>query len=71
MAPHPAVLYPDPRLRQKADPVLRWDDALEALALVIRLESEAKPRIYVNPEVLWTSPEVAAHTEGSVSVPRK
>ncbi len=37
--------------------------------MVIRLESEAEPRIYVNPEVLWTSPEVAAHTEGSVSMP--
>ena len=95
MAPHPVVLYPDPRLRQKADPVWRWDDALQALArevldtmsavsavgltavhigvpsrlMVIRLEPEAEPRIYVNPEVLWTSPEVAAHTEGSVSMP--
>ncbi len=95
MAPHPVVLYPDPRLRQKADPVWKWDDALQALArdvldtmsavsavgltavhigvpsrlMVIRLESEAEPRIYVNPEVLWTSPEVAAHTEGSVSMP--
>ena len=37
--------------------------------MVIRLEAEAEPRIYVNPEVLWTSSEVAAHTEGSVSMP--
>ncbi len=32
MASRPLVLYPDPRLRQKAEPVGEWDDALHALA---------------------------------------
>lgn len=37
--------------------------------VVIRLEPGAKPRTYVNPEVTWRSAELAAHTEGSVSLP--
>ena len=37
--------------------------------VVIRLEPADEPRTYVNPEVLWASPERAAHTEGSVSMP--
>jgi peptide deformylase len=32
VAPRPLVLYPDPRLRQKAEPVSEWNDTLEALA---------------------------------------
>jgi peptide deformylase len=95
VAPLDVVLYPDPRLRQKAEPVAAWDDALAALArdvvetmsavsalgltavhvgiprrlAVIRLEPAAESRVYVNPEVVWASPERAAHTEGSVSMP--
>ncbi len=37
--------------------------------VVIRLEPAVEPRTYVNPEVVWASPERAAHTEGSVSMP--
>jgi peptide deformylase len=37
--------------------------------LVLRLEPKDEPRAYVNPEVIWTSPERAVHTEGSVSMP--
>ena len=95
VAARPVVLYPDPRLRQKAEPIAEWDEALRALAqdildtmsaapavgltaahigipsrlVVIRLEPGSEPRIYANPEVLWTSPETAVHTEGSVSMP--
>lgn len=95
VAPRLVVLYPDPRLRQKADAVREWNDTLQALAqevldtmnavsavgltavhigvpsrvVVIRLEPGTKPRTYVNPEVTWRSAEVAAHTEGSASMP--
>src|SRR3954467_11819162 len=37
--------------------------------VVIRLEPRDEPRTYVNPAVVWTSPERAVHTEGSVSIP--
>ena len=37
--------------------------------VVIRLEPGAEPRTYVNPELVWTSPARAVHTEGSVSMP--
>ena len=37
--------------------------------VVIRLEPRDEARAYVNPEVVWTSPERAVHTEGSVSMP--
>jgi peptide deformylase len=89
------VLYPDPRLRQKAAPVEDWNETLRALAqdildameahgavgltavhigvpsrlMAIRLEPGSEPRIYANPEILSTSRESAAHTEGSVSMP--
>jgi len=32
VASRPLVLYPDPRLRQKAEPAVEWNDALQALA---------------------------------------
>ena len=37
--------------------------------VVIRLEPADEPRTYVNPEIVWSSPDRAAHTEGSVSMP--
>src|SRR3954451_20711835 len=37
--------------------------------VVIRLDPADEPRTYVNPELVWASPERAAHTEGSVSMP--
>ena len=95
MPVRPLVLYPDRRLRLKAQPVTEWNDSAPALAadvidtmravgavgltashigdlrrlVVIRLEPAVEPRTYVNPEVVWASPERAAHTEGSVSMP--
>jgi peptide deformylase len=89
------ILYPDPRLRQKAEPIAQWDETVRTLAqdildtmtaasavgltavhlgipsrvMIIRLEPGSEPRIYANPEILWTSPDAAAHAEGSVSMP--
>ena len=36
---------------------------------VIELDREARPRIFVNPDVIWRSTETARHIEGSVSMP--
>ena len=40
-----------------------------ARLVVARMAAEAEPRIYVNPAVLWTSPDTVTHEEGSVSMP--
>lgn len=37
--------------------------------VVIQLEADPAPRIYVNPQVLWASPDMIHHVEGSVSMP--
>nr|WP_255726659.1 peptide deformylase [Microvirga sp. ACRRW] len=37
--------------------------------VVLQLESDAAPHMYVNPEIVWTSPEMLRHVEGSVSMP--
>jgi peptide deformylase len=37
--------------------------------VVIQLEGDAKPHISVNPEIVWSSPEMIRHMEGSVSMP--
>jgi peptide deformylase len=37
--------------------------------VVIRLDAATEPLIYVNPDIVWTSPETAEHSEGSVSMP--
>jgi peptide deformylase len=91
----PLLLYPDRRLRLKAQPVTEWNDSVQALAadvidtmravgavgltashignlrrlVVIELEPADLPRTFVDPEVVWASPEQAVHTEGSVSMP--
>jgi peptide deformylase len=91
----PLVMFPDPRLRQKAAPVEVFDAALEKLAqdlidtviaapaiglagphigvlqriVAIRLADDALMRLYVNPEIVWTSPDTKFETEGSVSMP--
>lgn len=95
MAVRPIVRFPDPRLRQKAEPIGPVDDAVRALALdltdtmhaapgigitaphigvlrrlvVIQLESDREPHIYIDPEILWASSERIRHMEGSVSMP--
>lgn len=37
--------------------------------VVIQLDADPAPRIYTNPQILWTSPEMIRHVEGSVSMP--
>jgi len=37
--------------------------------VVIQLEGDAKPHISINPEIVWSSPEMIRHVEGSVSMP--
>ncbi|SFJ48529.1 peptide deformylase [Methylobacterium brachiatum] len=37
--------------------------------VVIRLSPDEDLRVYVNPEILWASPDTAMHDEGSVSMP--
>jgi peptide deformylase len=37
--------------------------------VVARLAPGAEIRVYVNPEVIWASTELATHEEGSVSMP--
>ena len=37
--------------------------------VVIQLESDREPHIYIDPEIVWASPERIRHVEGSVSMP--
>ena len=37
--------------------------------VVIQLENDASPHFYVNPQIVWASPERIRHAEGSVSMP--
>ncbi|WP_262031243.1 peptide deformylase [Microvirga sp. Mcv34] len=37
--------------------------------VVIQLESDPAPHIYVDPEIVWFSPDMIRHVEGSVSMP--
>lgn len=37
--------------------------------VVLELSPEEGPRTYVNPEIVWSAPEVIRHAEGSVSMP--
>jgi peptide deformylase len=37
--------------------------------VVIQLESDAEPHIYINPQIVWASPDMIRHMEGSVSMP--
>ena len=95
MATRPIIRFPDPRLRQKAEPIDDIDGEVRTLArdltetmhrapgigitaphigvlrqlVVIQLESDAEPHIYINPQIAWTSPEMIRHVEGSVSMP--
>ncbi|TDT96885.1 peptide deformylase [Azorhizobium sp. AG788] len=88
------VRFPDPRLRQPAEPVTVFDGALAEqvqdlldtmraapgigitgphaglmICLVVLELPETAPAFYVNPRVLWASPEMGRHPEGSVSMP--
>ncbi|MCL8384068.1 peptide deformylase [Xanthobacter aminoxidans] len=37
--------------------------------VVLELSHEDGPRTYINPEIVWSSPETIRHAEGSVSMP--
>ncbi|WP_134496616.1 peptide deformylase [Microvirga pakistanensis] len=37
--------------------------------VVIQLDSDPAPHVYVNPQIIWASPEMLRHVEGSVSMP--
>lgn len=37
--------------------------------IAVRLPGEGEARVYVNPEIAWSSPETEIHAEGSVSMP--
>jgi peptide deformylase len=37
--------------------------------VVLDLDANDGPRTYVNPEIVWASPEMIMHREGSVSMP--
>ncbi|WP_445504060.1 peptide deformylase [Microvirga sp. G4-2] len=37
--------------------------------VVIQLETDASPHVFVNPQIVWFSPEMIHHVEGSVSMP--
>lgn len=37
--------------------------------VVIQLDTDPAPHIYVNPRIVWSSPETIRHVEGSVSMP--
>jgi len=95
VAIRPIVRFPDPRLRQKAEPIATVDAEVRALAqdlvetmraapgigitaphigilkrlVVIQLEGDPEPHVYINPRIVWTSPDMIRHTEGSVSMP--
>ena len=37
--------------------------------VVIQLEADPAPQVYINPRIVWTSPGMVRHREGSVSMP--
>ena len=37
--------------------------------VVLELAVETGPQTYINPEIVWSSPETVRHAEGSVSMP--
>jgi peptide deformylase len=95
VAIRPIIRFPDPRLRQKAEPIRALDEEVRILArdltdtmhaapgigitaphigvlkrlVVIQLETDLEPHIYINPQVVWTSDDTIRQTEGSVSMP--
>ncbi len=77
----PPVTAFDEALRRVAGDLLDTLLAVSALGLtgphigapvrltIIRAGLDLAPRVYVNPELVFTSPETARHREGSVSMP--
>ncbi|WP_201841253.1 peptide deformylase [Microvirga zambiensis] len=95
MAVRPIIRFPDPRLRQVAQPIGDVTDEIRTLArdltetmhaapgigitaphvgilqrlVIIQLETDLDPHIYIDPEIVWASPDTIRHVEGSVSMP--
>ncbi len=79
--PAPPVTAFDEALRAFAGDLLDTLRSVSALGLtgphvgapvrltIIRAGLDFAPRTYVNPELVWASPETARHREGSVSMP--
>jgi peptide deformylase len=79
--PAPPVAAFDDALRVLAGDLLETLQSVSALGLtgphvgapvrltIIRTTLDFAPRTYVNPELVWASPETARHREGSVSMP--
>jgi peptide deformylase len=71
----------DDALRELADDLLQTMHAAPGIGItaphigvslrvvVLDLDAVTGPRTYINPEVIWASPEMITHQEGSVSMP--
>ncbi len=98
MTVRPLVILPDPRLRQKCEPVAAITDDVRELARdmldtmydapgvglaaiqigvaqrvvtmdVSKVETERRPLVLVNPEIVWASEERRVYEEGCLSIP--
>ena len=79
--PAQAVTVFDGALRELADDLLETMRAAPGIGItaphigiflrivVLELDPVAGGRTYVNPEIVWASPEMIMHREGSVSMP--
>ena len=71
----------DDALRELADDLLQTMHAAPGIGItaphvgvslrvvVLELDAITGPGIYINPEIVWASPETIMHQEGSVSMP--
>ncbi|UGY02554.1 peptide deformylase [Bradyrhizobium quebecense] len=76
----PVTMFDDP-LRELAADLLKTMHAAPGIGItaphigvplrvvVLELDASEGPQAYVNPEIVWTSPEMILHKEGSVSMP--
>lgn len=76
-----AILAFDARLQELADDLLETMRAAPGVGItaphigvmerlvVIQIETGEAPMVYVNPTMVWASPERIRHMEGSVSMP--
>jgi peptide deformylase len=76
----PATVFDD-TLRELADDLLETMHAAPGIGItaphvgvslrvvVLNLDAAGGARTYVNPEIIWASPETIMHQEGSVSMP--
>jgi peptide deformylase len=80
LAAQPVTVF-DNALRDLADDLLETMHAAPGIGItaphvgislrvvVLDLDANDGPRTYINPEIIWTSPEMIMHREGSVSMP--